>query len=47
MEAVQGCTKTLTFETDMLCNACGMFIKKLQTVIHHYYWNEVLNLPFA
>ncbi|XP_022634645.1 chaperone protein dnaJ GFA2, mitochondrial isoform X2 [Vigna radiata var. radiata] len=23
MEAVQGCTKTVTFETDMLCNACG------------------------
>jgi len=37
MEAVQGCTKTLTFETDMLCNACGMFINKLQTVIRYYY----------
>ena len=24
MEAVQGCTKTLTFQTDVLCNACGM-----------------------
>ncbi|KAG4981586.1 Chaperone protein dnaJ GFA2, mitochondrial [Glycine max] len=23
MEAVQGCTKTLTFQTDVLCNACG------------------------
>ncbi|XP_027909229.1 chaperone protein dnaJ GFA2, mitochondrial-like isoform X2 [Vigna unguiculata] len=23
MEAVQGCTKTITFETDMLCNSCG------------------------
>ncbi|CAJ1933973.1 unnamed protein product [Sphenostylis stenocarpa] len=23
MEAVQGCTKTLTFQTDVLCNDCG------------------------
>ncbi|XP_061368649.1 chaperone protein dnaJ GFA2, mitochondrial-like isoform X2 [Gastrolobium bilobum] len=23
MEAVQGCTKTVTFQTDVLCNACG------------------------
>lgn len=23
MEAVQGCTKTVTFETDLLCNTCG------------------------
>ncbi|KAK2440384.1 chaperone protein dnaJ GFA2, mitochondrial [Trifolium repens] len=23
MEAVQGCTKTVTFETEMLCNTCG------------------------
>nr|AFK34599.1 unknown [Lotus japonicus] len=23
MEAVQGCTKILTFQTDMLCNTCG------------------------
>ncbi|CAK8575056.1 unnamed protein product [Lathyrus sativus] len=22
-EAIQGCTKTLTFQTDVLCNACG------------------------
>ncbi|MCI26890.1 chaperone protein dnaJ mitochondrial-like, partial [Trifolium medium] len=23
MEAVQGCTKTVTFETEVLCNTCG------------------------
>ncbi|KAK7283857.1 hypothetical protein RIF29_13605 [Crotalaria pallida] len=23
MEAVQGCTKTVTFQTDLLCNTCG------------------------
>ncbi|CAK8565151.1 unnamed protein product [Lathyrus sativus] len=23
MEAVRGCTKTITFQTDMLCNTCG------------------------
>ncbi|KAK7243610.1 hypothetical protein RIF29_38416 [Crotalaria pallida] len=23
MEAVQGCTKTITFQTDVLCNTCG------------------------
>lgn len=26
MEAVQGCSKTVTFQTDMPCNTCGMYI---------------------
>ncbi|GMP41835.1 hypothetical protein CsSME_00011794 [Camellia sinensis var. sinensis] len=26
MEAVQGCTKTLTFQTDLPCEACGMAV---------------------
>lgn len=26
MEAVQGCTKTVTFQTELPCEACGMLI---------------------
>lgn len=30
MEAIQGCTKTLSFQADVLCNACGMFVMLLE-----------------
>ncbi|RHN59209.1 putative chaperone DnaJ [Medicago truncatula] len=30
MEAIQGCTKTLSFQADVLCNACGMFVNDCQ-----------------
>lgn len=26
MEAVQGCTKTVTFQTELPCEACGMLV---------------------
>lgn len=26
MEAVQGCSKTVTFQTEVACNTCGMYI---------------------
>lgn len=38
MEAIQGCTKTVSFQTDVLCDTCGMFINKLCVVILHWYY---------
>ena len=37
MEAVQGCTKTATFQTDVLCNTCGMLIISLIFICNGFF----------